>query len=56
MRILLIALGVVLVLWVISWIISSADKKKKDREILERQKKKLEEQKAQEEANKPPWA
>ena len=42
MKILLIALGVVVLFWVISWIISSADK--------------LEEEKAQEESNKPPWA
>jgi type VI protein secretion system component VasK len=56
MKILLIALGVVLVFWIISWIITSADKRRKEKEILERQQKKLEEEKAKEEANKPPWA
>jgi nucleoside recognition membrane protein YjiH len=56
MKIILIALGVVILFWVISWIISLADKRKKEKEILERQRKKLEEEKAQEESNKPPWA
>lgn len=56
MKILLIALGVVLLFWLVAWLIGTVDKRTKEKQIQDRQRKKLEDKKAEEDANRAPWS
>jgi hypothetical protein len=49
----LIALGVVVLLWIISMIIQRSDKKARERYIAEKQKQRKLEEEAREKANRP---